>query len=336
MSRPPDDRDRDRDRDPGRTPGTDPTTASKPTEGPTMPDQANELRQLMRVDARVPKAPASNPSPSRRARSLLITSGKGGVGTSNLSLNLAVALGAMGRRVVLIDADAGLANLDLLCGLALDRDLGDALLAGKPLAETIVDGPESIRFLSGVHAARAGDGEVEAARDRLAAELPDIARQTEADFILIDGGSGLAPSGSSLADAVDAVVVVASPEPTALADAQAVVARLRRRPGGGPPIRSVIGQARSSAEAIEALDRLSSACRSFLGAAVRPIGPGFIRFDPKVPLAVRRRRPFLLDAPGCEASRCVKRLARALTAEADTAAGTAPRKGGWLEALVGR
>jgi flagellar biosynthesis protein FlhG len=311
------------------------------SEGKTMPDQADLLRKRIKLEpspnSNSTSKPIASPEPARsRARSLLITSGKGGVGTSNLTLNLAVALGMMGRRVVLIDADAGLANLDLLCGLALDRDLGDALGDDRPLAETIVDGPESIRFLSGVHAARADDLAVDSARDRLAAELPDIARQTDAEFILIDGGSGLAPSGSILADAVDAVVVVASPEPTALADAQAVVARLRRRPGGGPPIRSVIGQARSSAEAIEALDRLASACRSFLGAAVRPVGPGFVRFDPKVATAVRRRRPFLLDAPGCEASRCVKRLARALAAEADAASGLAPRRPGLLAALTGR
>jgi flagellar biosynthesis protein FlhG len=309
------------------------------SEGKTMPDQADLLRKRIKLEPSPTSNSKANSSPEpapSRARSLLITSGKGGVGTSNLTLNLAVALGMMGRRVVLIDADAGLANLDLLCGLALDRDLGDALCDDRPLAETIVDGPESIRFLSGVHAARADDGAVDSARDRLAAELPDIARQTEAEFILIDGGSGLAPSGSILADAVDSVVVVASPEPTALADAQAVVARLRRRPGGGPPIRSVIGQARSSAEAIEALDRLASACRSFLGAAVRPVGPGFVRFDPKVATAVRRRRPFLLDAPGCEASRCVKRLARALAAEADAASGLAPRRPGLLAALTGR
>lgn len=303
------------------------------SQGNPMPDQADLLRKRIKTEpAPAPSSTRPGPAP---ARSLLITSGKGGVGTSNLALNLAVALGMMGRRVVLIDADAGLANLDLLCGLSLDRDLGDALAEDRPLAETIVDGPESIRFLSGVHAARAADGAVDSARDRLAAELPDIARQTEAEFVLIDGGSGLAPSGSTLASAVDSVVVVASPEPTALADAQAVVARLRKRPGC-PPIRSVIGQARSSAEAIEALDRLSSACRSFLGAAVRPVGPGFVRFDPKVATAVRRRRPFLIDAPGCEASRCIRRLARAVAAEADEASGSAPRRPGLLAALIGR
>ena len=296
-----------------------------------MPDQADTLRDLAASTA-LPGTATQRPEP--HAQALLLTSGKGGVGTSNLSLNLAVALGALGRRVVLIDADAGLANLDLLCGLALDRDLGDALRDGRPLAEAIVDGPESVRFLPGVHAARAEDGAVEEARRRLAAELPEIAAETDADFVLIDAGSGLGPCGSALVDAVDAVIVVASPEPTALADAQAVVARLRRRPGGGPAIRSVVGQARSSAEAIDALDRLASACRSFLGAAVRPVGPGFVRFDPKVPTAVRRRRPVLLDAPGCEASRCFRRIARALIAEADAAHGPRPAAAG-LRGLLG-
>ncbi len=271
------------------------------------------------------------------ARSLLITSGKGGVGTSNLSLNLAVALGAMGRRVVLIDADAGLANLDVLCGLSLDRDLGDAMVSGRPLAEAIVDGPETVRLLPGVHAARADDEAVNSSRDRLADELPEIAAETGADFILIDGGSGLSPSDSALVDVVDEVVIVATPEPTAVTDAQGIVARLRRRSSDGPTIRSVVGQARSSAEAIEAIDRLSSACRSFLGTAVRPIGPGFVRFDPKVPLAVRKRRPVVLEYPLCDASRSYKRLARALVAETDASArSTGLMAGGFFSAFSSR
>ena len=304
-----------------------------------MNDQAEGLRELLQGRAAAAPAPKAKPTttPKNRARTLLLTSGKGGVGTSNLSLNLAVALGAMGRRVVLVDADAGLANLDLLCGLSIDRDLGDALTEGRPLAEAIIDGPESIRFVSGVHAARSGDEAVDSARARLAAELPEIAAETEADFVLVDGGSGLGPCGSPLVEAVDEVVVVATPEPTALADAQAVVARLRRRASRGPAVRAVIGQARSSAEAIEALDRLSSACRAFLGTAVRPIGPGFVRFDPKVPAAVRLRRPFLLESPSCEASRCVRRLARALAVEGEPGGDARPsgRAGAILAALRG-
>ena len=99
-------------------------------EGRLMPDQADRPRQL-----------AAASSPLQPPRSLVFTSGKGGVGTSNLALNLAIALGERGQRVVLVDADLGLANIDLLCGLAPACDLGDVLGGGRPLADAIVDGP---------------------------------------------------------------------------------------------------------------------------------------------------------------------------------------------------
>src|SRR6202011_4957359 len=89
-----------------------------------------------------------------RARSLVLTSGKGGVGTSNLALNLAIALGEHGGRVVLVDADLGLANIDLLCGLAPSCDLGDVLAGEQPLAEAIVQGPGGIWIAPGAHGMR--------------------------------------------------------------------------------------------------------------------------------------------------------------------------------------
>src|SRR4029079_7148240 len=88
------------------------------------------------------------------ARSLVLTSGKGGVGTSNLALNLAIALGELGRRVLLVDADLGLANIDLLCGLAPACDLGDVLAGDRPLADAIVPGPAGIRAVPGAHGMR--------------------------------------------------------------------------------------------------------------------------------------------------------------------------------------
>src|ERR671917_467569 len=106
-----------------------------------MSDQADGLRQLIQARSGTTTV-AEWPTPSRSAeaaaRSLVLTSGKGGVGTSNLALNLAIALGEYGQRVVLVDADLGLANIDLLCGLAPASDLGDVLAENCPLADAIV------------------------------------------------------------------------------------------------------------------------------------------------------------------------------------------------------
>src|SRR3954451_7110685 len=105
-----------------------------------MADQADGLRRLVQARseatavAEPPAGPRALPAPAK-ARSLVLTSGKGGVGTSNLALNLAIALGALGHRVVLVDADLGLANIDLLCDLAPAHDLGDVLAGDRPLAD---------------------------------------------------------------------------------------------------------------------------------------------------------------------------------------------------------
>src|SRR4051812_22935150 len=126
-----------------------------------MSDQADGLRQLVQSRAgpgatAVADFPESVPRPPVRARtrSLVLTSGKGGVGTSNLALNLAIALGEYGQRVVLVDADLGLANIDLLCGLAPATDLGDVLSGDCSLADAVMTGPGDIRIVPGAHGMR--------------------------------------------------------------------------------------------------------------------------------------------------------------------------------------
>jgi len=297
-----------------------------------MSDQADGLRQLVQARsgpsalAEPPPAPAAMPLP-QGARSLVFTSGKGGVGTSNLALNLAIALGEYGQRVVLVDADLGLANIDLLCGIAPPSDLGDVLAGGRPLSEAIVAGPGDIRIVPGAHGMRTllealGDG-----HGRLAAEL--AALEAGVDFLLIDAGSGLGAGIATIAAAADQAVVVTTPEPTSVADAHAALQRLRR-PSGGPALRAVVNQAGSASEAADCLARLSASSRQFLGMVVTPLG--HVRADPRVPLAVRARRPFLVAYPGSAASKGVRRLARVLIEERRPRA----RKPGFFAALAAR
>ena len=288
-----------------------------------MSDQADRLRQLVvasrgvrdETGATSPSEddPPAPPSPRPRAvRSLLFTSGKGGVGTSNLVLNLAIALGDLGRRVLVIDADLGLANLDLLCGLAPRYDLGDVLAGRCRLAEAVAIGPGGIRIVPGAHAIRTGAEILEEGPARLVEELGDL--ESESDFVLVDAGSGLGPNATRLAAAADSAVIVTTPEPTSLADAHAAIGRFRRLTAP-PRLRVVVNQARTSAEASDVLDRLAASSRQFLGVVVSPLGPGSVRADPNVGLAVRGRRPFVVANPGSPASRGVRRMARALARE---------------------
>lgn len=261
-----------------------------------MPDQAERLRRLVAATA-----------PTRLALSLVFTSGKGGVGTSNLALNLALALAARGKTVTLVDADFGLANLDLLCGVTPACDLGDVLASGRPLADAILTGPHGVRILAGAHGTRTMADLLADAPRRLIAEMAAI--EANSEFLLIDAGSGLDPSIAALAEAADGVVLVTTPEPTSVADAHAALKRL----GGARSLRLAVNQARSRAEGAECLDRLAASSRQFLGLAAAPLGS--VRYDPLVGRAVRSREPFVTAFPNCSAARDVRRMAKILRDE---------------------
>ena len=272
-----------------------------------MSDQADRLRQLVGARRAAAIRPAEaeggpkitiglgseqeheEPAAPREPRSLLFTSGKGGVGTSNLILNLAIALGELGQRVILVDADIGLANLDLLCGLAPRFDLGDVLAGRCSLVDALATGPGDIQIVPGAHAIRTAAEELGDAPARLAAELSEL--EADADFVLVDAGSGLGPGVAKLAAAVDEAVIVTTPEPTSIADAHAAITRFRRMTAP-PVIRILVNQATTAAEALDVIDRLVASSRQFLGTVISPLGPGSIRADAHVPLAVRGRYAF--------------------------------------------
>jgi len=245
-----------------------------------MPDQADRLRKLAgaataRGGERSPSvdlasAPdGAQPECCGDAHSFLFTSGKGGVGTSNVVLNLGIALGEMGERVVVVDADIGLANLDLLCGFYPRYDLGDVLLGRCKLSGAMAPGPGGIQVVAGVHASRVSMSDLGAAAERLASELGELS--VGFDFVLIDAGSGLSPGAGMLAAAVDQAVVVTTPEPTSVADAHAAISRFHQ--SGISRLRVLINQAASGAEAERVLEAIVSASRQFNGAVVSPLGP---------------------------------------------------------------
>ena len=292
-----------------------------------MPDQAEKLRDRIRETSTVSAAqrPVFSTRSPNAPRSLLFTSGKGGVGTSNLVLNLSIALAGMGRRVVVVDADLGLANLDLLCGLTPTVDLGDILEQDGNILDALIDGPQGIRLLPGAHGLRSRLDFLPDGLNRVVEALAGVDGQ--ADFLMIDAGSGLGPAIATLAASVDEVVVVTTPEPTSVADAHAAISRFRRldKP---PMLRLLVNQVRSASEAVEVSSRIISTSQQFQRAFMTPLG--YVAFDAKVPAAVRRRRPFIEAFPYSTAARGVRRLARCLLEESDLL----PRRPGPLAALA--
>lgn len=286
-------------------------------------DQAQALRGLVDDERRASNAP--------RARTLAVTSGKGGVGKTTMSVNLSVQLAQMGRRVVLIDADLGTANADVLCNLAPRGGLAQVVAGRLSLDEAMVDAPGGFRLVPGASglAQMAALGEYE--RSRLMDQMHEL--EAAADLILIDTGAGVGPNVLGFLTAVDEVLVVTTPEPTAITDAYALIktlVRAKRERHEEPAVRMLVNQVRDEDEARAVYDRIAAVCQRFL--QITPRLAGHVVSDPRVALSVRRRTPFVLESPTSLASMCLHRLAHRLDRHAAQPPGQSlfRRMTGWL------
>jgi flagellar biosynthesis protein FlhG len=255
-------------------------------------DQATRLRELVATSR-------------RRARVVAVTSGKGGVGKSNLALNSAIAAARHNRRVVLIDADLGLANLDVMAGITAASGLAEVISGRKRLYEVAAKTPYGIELVAGASGIAYLADLPDEDRLRLLAQMEVLER--EADLVIIDTGAGVSRNVVKIAAAADEVLVVTTPEPTSITDAYAAVKLISREREHGS-IGIVVNQAASSIEARRVAERIAAVGRQFLRVEVQ--SAGYVLSDHHVGRAVRMRRPFLAAFPACPASLCVSTIAR--------------------------
>jgi flagellar biosynthesis protein FlhG len=256
-------------------------------------DQATRLRSLVREH--------------RSASVVAITSGKGGVGKSNVAVNLAIKLSSAGRNVLLLDADLGLANADVLCNIELPYNLSHVISRKKDLQDVIFKAPGGFRLVGGASGlARMADLN-EHERQRLVDALSEL--EATADIVLIDTGAGISPNVLSFTRAADNVLVVTTPEPTAITDAYAVIKVITRDSVAGR-VSLLVNQVQSPAEGQAVHERISRVAKQFLQVSV--LDAGYLPADETVPMAVRRRTPFVLAAPRCPASLAIAQLAARL------------------------
>ena len=272
-------------------------------------DQATQLRSLMRDQRIGDAAPARNATPPapRRASVIAITSGKGGVGKTNVAVNLAITLSSAGKRVVLLDADLGLANADVICNIDLPTNLSHVIARRKDLGDVMVDAPGGFRLVGGASGLARMADLTDADRQRLVAAMAELEEQ--ADVILIDTGAGISPNVLTFTRAADHVLIVTTPEPTAITDAYAVV-KVISRDKQDRRISLLVNQSRSPNEARVVHDRIAKVARQFLGVSV--LDAGSIPSDEQVSAAVRKRTPFVLSSPKSPASHAIGELAMRL------------------------
>ena len=257
-------------------------------------DQAERLRQLVR-------------GRSSTATVLAVVSGKGGVGKTSLAVNLAICLAARAHRVILLDADLGLANTDVLLNVTVRRTLAHVLAGRCSLDDIVLDAPGGISLVPGASGvARLAD--LSEFQRRSLLDILGVLEQ-RADILVLDCGAGISKNVTAFARAADHVLLVTTPEPTSLTDAYAMAKVLNRAHYEGQ-ISTVVNLALSRAEAKAAHERLSSVAQRFLG--LRLGEAGYILRDEHVARAVRERNPVVLQYPRCPASACFRALAARL------------------------
>lgn len=241
-------------------------------------------------------------------RVITVTSGKGGVGKTNIVANLAVELARVGKRVLVLDADLGLGNIDVLLGLVPRHTLEDVLCGSRHLSDILLQGPAGIQVLP----AGSGLPHLTSLTDSqqliLQTELEHVANTV--DVLLIDTGAGVSPNVTYFASAAQEIIVVISPEPTSLTDAYALMKVLCRQ-HRERRFKVLVNLVKSQREATQTFRKLDVAAERFLNIRLEYIG--FIPLDDYLPMAVIEQKAVTERFPSSPASRAFVRLAKTIS-----------------------
>lgn len=268
-------------------------------------DQAEQLRKMMQQTDSKPKA-----------RVITVTSGKGGVGKTSISINLAIQLTRLGKRVVVFDADFGLANIEVMLGVRPQYNLADMMFRGKDLTDIITQGEEGISFISG------GSGIQELAsmnRDQvmfLTNRL--IALDKYADIVIVDTGAGISDSVLEFVLASTEVLLVATPEPTSITDAYSLLKALNRKEEfvkEDTSIKMISNRVKNDAEGQNLYEKMSVVSDKFLNIPITYLGP--VPMDEQISKAVMRQKPVSVINPEAPSAKAIKQIAEKLL-ELDT------------------
>ncbi len=266
-------------------------------------DQASTLRQ---VSAGSISDPRLQPRPCR-TKILAVTSGKGGVGKTNVVANLALSLCELGKKVVVLDADFGLANIDVLLGLTPRFHLGHVLFGNKTLTEIMVQGPHGIRIIPASSGLQRLSELTSAQRSHLVESFAHL--DSDTDYLIIDTAAGISRNVVHFLLSAHEVIVVSAPEPTAIVDAYAVI-KIILAEEPSKLIHVLINSVQREAEAREVFTQINSVVNRFLNCNVTYLG--HIERDSHVPQAVRSQVLVTHLYPNAPASRCFRNLARSL------------------------
>jgi flagellar biosynthesis protein FlhG len=239
-----------------------------------------------------------------------VTSGKGGVGKTNIAANLAYLLSRRNQRTMVLDADAGLSNIDVIFGINSPYNLYHVLSGEKTLADTLVEGPGGIKILPSA----SGIPEMaDLSRGQKLTLIDELNTLNDSfDFMLIDTGAGISANVLYFNMAAKEIIVVTSPEPTALTDAYALIKVLYQR-HAKRRFRLIVNMVRNQSEAKDVYERLGRATDHFLNLTIEYLG--YVLLDEKVKDAVRQQKAVAEIYPHSPASRCLAKISDKLCNE---------------------
>ena len=265
-------------------------------------DQAQNLRNIIKMQ---------NQRMVQNARVISVTSGKGGVGKSNTSVNIALQFQRRGKRVIIFDADFGLANIEVMFGIIPKYNLGDLMFKGKELKEIITPGPEGVGFISG------GSGIAKLVNldkeqiKRLVGKLSEL--DELADVIIIDTGAGISSSVMEFLVASPETILVTTPEPASITDSYALLKALSMNEDYSPEkcrVKLIANRVGKKEEGQNLYEKLSAVSSRFLNIELEYLGA--IPFDNNITKAVMTQEPVSLKYPGSVSSKCYEDIVNIL------------------------
>lgn len=265
-------------------------------------DQAEQLRNVIKQ---------KNQKNINNARVLTITSGKGGVGKSNMAVNLAIWFRKMGQRVIILDADFGLANVEVMFGTVPEYNLGDLIFGGKNIREIITRGPMDIGFISG------GSGIVDLnnlTKEQIAYLVHSLSLLNDlCDVLIIDTGAGVSDSVLEFVLASPEVIMVTTPEPSSLTDSYSLLKALYKSPKfirNGTNIHLVANKVNSEVEGEAVYTKLNSVVEKFLDGKLHYLG--MIPADSILEKAVRNQKMVSVVAPNAKSTKAFEIISQNL------------------------
>jgi flagellar biosynthesis protein FlhG len=268
-------------------------------------DQAETLRKLVKKKFSEKIIPFKSKKASTSQKTIAVTSGKGGVGKTNIVANISILLSSLKVKVLILDADLGLANIHILLDLKPKYDLYDVITGKKSLAEVMMEGPKGITIIPGASGIEELANLTTEQRDFLLSRLSVL--EDQFDIVFIDTGAGLSNNVLRFVFSADEVLVITTPEPTAITDAYGMIKVVQKK-NKSAKLKLIVNMAKDLESAKSAEEKILSVAGKHLKNPIETLG--YILADKNVQKSVSKQKAFVLEHPNASASVALKKIVK--------------------------